>query len=107
MNHFSSPDTITYWSHFVAIALFALGLVGFLIRKNTIIVLMCLELMLNAVNLLLVEISMRTGTPDGIILVIFVITIAAAEVAVGLGILLNLYRMKRTVELDAFRSLQG
>ena len=96
-----------YWSHFVAIALFGLGLLGFLIRKNAIIVLMCMELMLNAVNLVLVETSIRTGTPDGIILVIFVITVAAAEVAVGLGIVLNLYRLKKTVELDAFRQLQG
>jgi NADH-quinone oxidoreductase subunit K len=96
-----------YWNHFTIAALFALGLVGFLIRKNTLIVLMCLELMLNSVNLLLVETSARTNTPDGMILVIFVITIAAAEVAVGLGIVLNLYRMKGTVELDSFKQLQG
>jgi len=50
---------------------------------------------------------MRTGTPDGIILVVFVITVAAAEAAVGLGIILNLYRLKGTIEIDAFRSLQG
>lgn len=98
---------IVFWTHYVAIAFFSLGLIGFLIRKNAIVVLMSVELMLNAGNLLLVETSMRTGTPDGIIVVIFVITIAAAEVAVGLGILLNLYRLKGTVELDAFRSLQG
>lgn len=96
-----------YWSHYVAVALFALGLLGFLVRRNAIIVLMSLELMLNAVNLILVEISMRTGTPDGLIFVIFVITVAAAEVAIGLGIILNLYRLKETVELDAFKNLQG
>ena len=101
------PVTITYWSHFVAIAMFALGLLGFLIRKNTIVVLMCIELMLNAVNLFLVETSVRTGTADGIILVVFVITVAAAEVAVGLGIVLNLYRLKGSVKLDNFRSLKG
>ena len=95
------------WSHYIAISLFALGLVGFLIRKNAIIVLMCVELMLNAANLLLIEISMRTGTAEGTILVVFVITVAAAEVAVGLGILVNLYRIKGTVDLDAFKSLQG
>ena len=94
-------------THFLAVSLFAIGLLGFLIRKNTIVVLMCLELMLNAVNLLFVEVSMRTATPDGTIMVIFVITVAAAEVAVGLGILLNLYRIKGTVDLDAFRNLQG
>ena len=96
-----------YWTHFVAMALFALGLVGFLVRKNAIVVLMCVELMLNAANLLLVEVSVRTGTADGMILVIFVITVAAAEAAVGLGILLNLFRLKHTVELDLFRELKG
>jgi NADH-quinone oxidoreductase subunit K len=95
------------WSHYISVALFSLGLLGLLIRKNAIIVLMCIELMLNAVNLFLVEISMRTGRPDGIIFVIFVITVAAAEVAIGLGIILNLYRLKGTVELDAFKNLQG
>jgi NADH-quinone oxidoreductase subunit K len=103
----SMPDHLIYWSHYVATALFFFGLLGFLIRKNAIVVLMCLELMLNAVNLILVEIGMRTGTADGIVLVVFVITVAAAEVAIGLGIVLNLYRLKGTVELDAFRSLQG
>lgn len=101
-----NPQTI-YWSHYVAVALFGLGLLGFLIRRNAIVVLMSLELMLNAVNLILVEVSMRTGTPDGMLFVIFVITVAAAEVAVGLGIILNLYRLKNTVELDAFTNLQG
>lgn len=95
------------WSHYLAVALFALGLLGFLIRRNAIVVLMCVELMLNSVNLFLVEISMRTGNPDGLIMVIFIITVAAAEAAVGLGIILNLYRLKETVELDAFKSLQG
>lgn len=101
------PVSITYWSHFVAIAMFALGLLGFLLRRNAIVVLMCIELMLNAVNLLLIETSMRTNTPDGIILVVFVVTVAAAEVAVGLGIILNLYRLKSSVNLDHFKSLRG
>ncbi len=98
---------ILEWSHYLAVSLFALGLLGFLVRRNAIIVLMCVELMLNSVNLVLVEISMRTGRPEGIILVVFVITVAAAEAAVGLGIVLNLYRLKETVELDAFKNLQG
>ena len=96
-----------HWSHYLAMSLFALGLFGFLIRKNAIIVLMCVELMLNAVNLVLIEISMRTGQAEGILMVIFIITIAAAEAAIGLGIILNLYRLKGTVDLDAFRKLQG
>jgi NADH-quinone oxidoreductase subunit K len=95
------------WSHYLAVSLFALGLLGFLIRRNAIIVLMCVELMLNAVNLIFVEVSMRTGRPEGLIMVVFIITVAAAEAAVGLGIVLNLYRLKDTVELDAFKTLQG
>lgn len=101
------PPPFVYWSHYVAVCLFSLGLLGFLIRRNAIVVLMCVELMLNAVNLVLVEISMRTGNFAGLILVIFIITVAAAEVAIGLGIVLNLYRLKGTVELDAFKTLQG
>ncbi|NBX93446.1 MAG: NADH-quinone oxidoreductase subunit NuoK [Proteobacteria bacterium] len=98
---------MVYWTHFVSVALFGLGLLGFLIRRNALVVLMCLELMLNAVNLILVEIAMKTGTSEGIILVVFVITVAAAEVAVGLGIILNLYRIKKTVDLTSFRILSG
>ena len=96
-----------YWSHYLAIALFALGLFGFLVRKNAIIVLMSIELMMNAANILLLETSMRTSTPDGIIFIIFVITVAAAEVGIGLGIVLNLYRIRGSVDLDLFRHLQG
>ncbi len=100
-------EQMIYWSHYVAVALFALGLLGFLIRRNAIVVLMCVELMLNSVNLILVETAMRSGTPDGLIMVVFVITVAAAEVGVGLGIVLNLYRLKGTIEVDAYRTLQG
>ncbi len=103
----NASPTMIYWSHYLAVALFGLGLLGFLIRRNAIVVLMCLELMLNSANLLLIEVSMRTGTAEGILMVVFVITVAAAEVAIGLGILLNLYRLRGTVELDAFRTLQG
>jgi len=96
-----------YWTHYIAISLIALGLIGFLIRRNAVVVLMCLELMLQGVNLLFLEASVRTGTPDGILMVVLIITVGAAEAAVGLGIILNLFRLKGTVELDAFRSLQG
>lgn len=98
---------ILRWSHFIAAILFGLGILGVLIRRNAIVVLMCIELMLNAGNLLLVEFSIRQGNPEGFVMVVFVITVAAAEAAVGLGLVLNLYRLKNTVELDAFSSLQG
>ncbi|MBI4405193.1 MAG: NADH-quinone oxidoreductase subunit NuoK [Deltaproteobacteria bacterium] len=100
-------EQLLHWSHFVVVCLFAVGLFGFLVRKNAVIALMSIELMLNSVNLIFVEISMRSGSSEGILMVVFVITVAAAEVAVGLGILLNLHRVKRTVELDAFKSLRG
>lgn len=98
-------NSIDYWTHFVSVGLFGLGLIGFLIRRNALVVLMCLELMLNAVNLVLVELSLKTGTSEGIILVVFVITVAAAEVAVGLAIILNLYRLKKTVDIGVFKNL--
>lgn len=100
-------DQMIYWSHYVSISLFALGLFGFLVRKNAIVVLMCIELMLNSVNLFLVEISVRSGTSQGLILVVFVITVAAAELAIGLGIVLNLYRVRGVVEMDSFKALKG
>lgn len=99
--------SMSYWTHFVAVGLFGLGLLGFLVRRNALVVLMCVELMLNSVNLVLVQTSMRTGTSEGMVMVVFMITVAAAEVAVGLGIILNLYRMKKTVDLAAFKSLSG
>ncbi len=106
INHFQSFQLL-HWLHYVIAVLFALGLVGLLIRRNAIIVLMCIELMLNASNLFLVELSIRDGSTDGIIFAIFILTVAAAEVGVGLGIILNLYRLKKTVNLDIFNLLQG
>ena len=100
-------NNIAEWSHYVAAALMTAGLFGFLVRKNAIVVLMCVELMLNSVNLILIEVSMKSGNPDGIIFVLFVITIAAAEAAIGLGIILNLYRLKKTVDIDKFSLLRG
>jgi len=100
-------DVMLQWSHYVAASLFTAGLFGFLIRKNAVVVLMCIELMLNSVNLILVEIAMKSGHADGLVFVIFIITVAAAEAAVGLGIVLNLYRLKGTVELNKFNDLQG
>ena len=95
------------WTHYTAIALFGIGLVGFLIRRNAIVVLMCVELMLNAVNLIFLEVAIRTQTHEGILFVIFVVTVAAAEAAIGLAILLNLYRRQGSLELNLFRMLQG
>jgi NADH-quinone oxidoreductase subunit K len=93
--------------------LFAIGLAGVVLRRNIIIVFMCLELMLSAANLTLVAFSRfnvtENGLPDytGQMLVFFVITVAAAEVAVGLAIIVALYRARQTIHTDELVSLKG
>jgi NADH-quinone oxidoreductase subunit K len=86
--------------------LFALGVVGVLIRRNAIVVFMCVELMLNAVNLALVALSQVHGT-SGQIMVFFVMTVAAAEAAVGLAIILAIFRHVQSVDLRQFNLLKG
>ena len=87
--------------------LFAVGLIGVVIRRNMITVLMCIELMLNAVNINLVAFSYNLANLEGQIFTIFVITIAAGEAAVGLAIIIQLYRLKSTVNVDEARALNG
>ena len=87
--------------------LFTMGMVGVMIRRNLITLLMCLELMLNAVNLNLVAFSQQLADLTGQIFVIFVITIAAGEAAIGLGIIVTIYRQKQTVQADAIRAMEG
>jgi NADH-quinone oxidoreductase subunit K len=87
-------------------ALFAIGVVGVFLRRNVITVFMCIELMLNAVNLAFVGFSRALGTLDGQILVFFVMTVAAAEAAVGLAIVIALHRHRDTLDLDAFTLLK-
>ena len=80
--------------------LFCIGLVGAFTRKNAIIVLMCIEIILNAVNLNFVAVAMQTGDPTGWVFTAIAIAIAAAEVAVGLAIFLALYSTRETISLD-------
>jgi len=87
--------------------LFAVGLIGVIIRRNMITVLMCIELMLNAVNINLVAFSHRLADLQGQVFVVFVITIAAGEAAVGLAIIIQLYRLRATVNVDEVKSLNG
>jgi NADH-quinone oxidoreductase subunit K len=82
-------------------ALFSLGVLGFLIRRNAIVVFMSVELMLNAVNIALVGFSRHFGTSDGQIVALFVMVVAAAEAAVGLAIIVVLFRKRRTVDVDS------
>jgi NADH-quinone oxidoreductase subunit K len=87
--------------------LFTIGVLGVLLRRNAIIIFMCVELMLNAVNLLLVTFSKMHGDSGGQVFVFFTMTVAAAEVAVGLAILVMIYRNLRTVDVDLLSKLKG
>jgi len=89
-------------THFLVLSLvmFTLGLIGVMTRRNFITVLMSLELIFNAVNLNLIAFSFRLGDLAGQVLAIFVITVAAAEAAIGLGLIIALTRLKNTVQLD-------
>ncbi|MBI5770577.1 MAG: NADH-quinone oxidoreductase subunit NuoK [Verrucomicrobia bacterium] len=91
----------------IAVALFAIGLLGVLIRRNTLVVFMCLELMLVASTLALVAFSRFNGTLDGAVFVFFILTVAAAEVAVGLAIIVALFRKKQTIQVDELNSLKN
>lgn len=87
--------------------LFALGCLGMLIRRNVIVLLMCAELMLNAVNLTFVAVSDHLNQAEGLIYVFFVMTVAAAEASVGLAIVLNVFRIRKTVVADELDLLKG
>jgi NADH-quinone oxidoreductase subunit K len=87
--------------------LFAVGLIGVIVRRNMITVLMCIELMLNAVNINLVAFSHQIGNLDGQVFTIFVIAVAAGEAAVGLAIIIQLYRLRGSVNVDEARTLNG
>jgi NADH-quinone oxidoreductase subunit K len=84
----------------VSALLFALGLLGVILRRNLLVIYMSLELMLNAGNLALVAFSRYTGNLDGQVLVFFVITVAAAEVSVGLALIVALYRKRQTAHVE-------
>jgi len=95
-------------SHYLAVSavLFAIGVTGVLLRRNLLIVLMSIELMLNAANLAFVTFSRAIGGMDGQIIVLFVMTIAAAEVAVGLAIVLAVFRVRETTNVDKINLLK-
>lgn len=99
------PSTAAYLM--LSGTLFAVGLIGVIVRRNMITVLMCIELMLNAVNINLIAFSYRLATLEGQVFTIFVITIAAGEAAVGLAIIIQLYRLRATVNVDEVRTLHG
>ncbi|MDA0747413.1 MAG: NADH-quinone oxidoreductase subunit NuoK [bacterium] len=86
--------------------LFAIGVTGVLVRRNAIVIFMCIELMLNAVNLLFVAFARQMGSGDGQVFVFFVMAVAAAEVAVGLAIIISLFRNQQTVDVGEINLLK-
>jgi NADH-quinone oxidoreductase subunit K len=90
----------------LSLVLFGLGALGVFLRRNIITVFMCVELMLNAVNLAFVAFSRSAGTLEGQVLVFFVMVVAAAEAAVGLAIVIAIQRHKDSLDLDSFRLLK-
>ena len=91
--------TPTYYLVLSAL-LFGIGAVGVLVRRNAIVVFMCIELMLNAVNLSLVTFSRINGNLDGVVMAFFVMVVAAAEVVVGLAIIMSIFRSRRSASVD-------
>ena len=90
----------------LSVILFALGAAGFVLRRNIITVFMCIELMLNAVNLAFIAFARHMGRIDGQIFALFVIVVAAAEAAVGLAIIIAVYRNRQSLSIDELDSMK-
>ncbi len=91
----------------LAAMLFSLGLIGLLVRRNIFFTLMSIEIMLNAAGLAFVAAGSRWSQPDGQVMFMFILTMAAAEVSVGLVLLLRLYQQYKTLDVDAAKDLKG
>lgn len=100
-------DIALSWYLALSAVLFVIGALGVLLRRNAIVVFLSVELMLNAVNLTLVAFSQFFGNVDGLVLVFFVMSVAAAEAAVGLAIVIALFRNTVSVNIDEFRLFRG
>jgi NADH-quinone oxidoreductase subunit K len=89
-------------THYLVLAalLFGVGAVGVLIRRNAIVVFMCIEVMLNAVNLTFVTFARMSGQIDGVVIALFVMVVAAAEVVIGLAIIMSIFRSRRSASVD-------
>ena len=95
------------WYLIVSALIFSTGVGGVLTRRNPLVILLCLELMLNAANLSLVGFSRLHGNEDGQVFALIVMVVAACEVAVGLGLVVALYRRRLPIDVDELRELQG
>ncbi|MCE2686605.1 MAG: NADH-quinone oxidoreductase subunit NuoK [Cryomorphaceae bacterium] len=103
----SSIGTSLDFFLFVSFALFTIGAIGAMTRKNMIVLLMCIELMLNAVNLMLVTFSTYYGNGDAQIFVFFTMVVAAAEATVGLSIIIMAYRNLKSIDIDMYNQLKN
>ena len=95
------------WYVALSTILFTIGALGVLLRRNAIIIFMSVEMMLNSANLLFVAFSRHLGDLNGQVLVFFVITVAAAEVAVGLALIVTIFRTKHSINIDEINTLKG
>jgi NADH-quinone oxidoreductase subunit K len=91
----------------LSVLMFVIGIVGVLVRRNAIIIFMCLELMFNAANLAFVAFASYYNALDGQLFVFFVIAVAAAEVAVGLALMVAIFRAKHSIDVDQMSSMKG
>jgi NADH-quinone oxidoreductase subunit K len=95
------------WYLVVSSMIFSIGAAGVLIRRNPLVILLCLELMLNAGNLALIAFARMHGNGDGQIFAIIVMVVAACEVTIGLGVIVAMYRRRLPIDVDEMRELQG
>ncbi len=101
------PDVTVEWYVALSVILFSIGALGVLLRRNAIIIFMSIEMMLNAANLVFVAFARHLQDIDGQVLVFFVITVAAAEVAVGLALIVTIFRTKQSIDIDAINVMKG
>ncbi len=101
------PEVTIGWYVALSAVLFSIGALGVLVRRNAIIIFMSIELMLNSANLAFVAFARHLNDLDGQIFVFFVITVAAAEVAVGLALIVAIFRTKRSINIDELHLLKG
>lgn len=101
------PEVTIEWYIALAAVLFTIGALGVLLRRNTIIIFMSIELMLNAANLVFVAFARQLGSLDGQVFVFFVTTVAAAEAAVGLALVVTIFRTKASINIDALNVMKG
>lgn len=104
---FSAIEPTTSWYLILAAVLFGIGAVGVMVRRNPLIMFMCIELMLNAVNLSFVALALKITDINGQVAVFFVMVVAAAEVVIGLGIIVSIMRRRTSATADDLATLKG